>query len=78
MSDSQQSSWRQLYLNVHREKGIERITQAVMAAEAAMFDRMQELCEASGHTEELNQLREATDELLVIKTQKLGWPHPSR
>jgi hypothetical protein len=76
MSDNQQSSWRQVYLNVHREEGIERLTQAVIAAEAAIFARMQELSEAPNHTDEHNQLKEAADELLAIKTQKLGWPQP--
>jgi hypothetical protein len=76
VSDHQQPSWRQLYLNVLREKGIERITQAVGAAEAAIFARMQDLSEASDHTEEHKQLKEAADELLAIKTQKLGWPQP--
>jgi hypothetical protein len=76
MSDSQQSSWRHVYLNVHQEKSTERLTQAVMAAEAAIFARMQELSEASNHTEEHNQLKEAAAQLLAVKTQKLGWPQP--
>ena len=87
MSDNQQSlqpstasdrppSWRQLYLNAQREKGLERITTAVLAAEAAIFERWQELDQVSGHIEERKQLREACDELLILKTERLGWPHP--
>jgi hypothetical protein len=76
MSDNQQSSWRHVYLNLYQQKSTERLTQAVMAAEAAIFARMQELAEASNHTEEHDQLKEATAELLAIKTQKLGWPQP--
>jgi hypothetical protein len=37
---------------------------------------MQELSEASNHTEEHNQLKEAAAQLLAVKTQKLGWPQP--
>jgi hypothetical protein len=90
MSDNQQSlqssspsasertpSWRQLYLNAQREKGIARITNAILAAEAAIFERWQELGESQGHDEERSQLHEASDELLKIKTQKLNWPTPS-
>jgi hypothetical protein len=90
MSDSQQSlpnssstapeqtlSWRQLYLNAQHEKGIEGITKAVAAAEIAIFVRSQQLRDSLGHTEERNQLNEASKELLRLKTEKLGWPNPS-
>jgi hypothetical protein len=70
-------SWRQLYLNAQREKGIDRIKTAVLAAEAAIFERCQEIGDLPDHTEERRQLAEATDELLIIKTQKLNWPVPS-
>jgi hypothetical protein len=70
-------SWRQLYLNLRREKGIERLTKALMAAEAAIFERFQELSESPSHIEERAQLQAATDELWVIKIEKLGWPKPS-
>jgi hypothetical protein len=69
--------WQQLYLNVHREKDIKRITLAVIAAEGAICTRFQELSELSGRTEEWSQLKAASEELLAIKIQKLGWPPPS-
>jgi hypothetical protein len=87
MSDGQESiqsfppsvfhppSWRQLYLNAQREKGVQRITQAVMAAETAIFERWLELSQSAGDCEERKQLHEASDELLRLKSEKLGWPN---
>ncbi len=89
MSDSQQSiqpgfqpqqtsSWRQLYRRAQSAKEIEEITQAVSDAEDAIFERWQQLGNSSGnlHVEESRELQEASDGLLAIKTQKLGWPYP--
>ena len=64
-------------LGAVRAKGIENITKAVIAAEAAMFQRWQELSGESDHAEERGQLREASDKLLKLKIEKLGWPNPS-
>jgi hypothetical protein len=90
MSDSQQSfqtrlyqpkstpSWRQLYRRAQSAKETEEITKAVSDAESAIFERWQELSKSSDnlHIEECRQLQEASDGLLAIKTQKLGWPYP--
>jgi hypothetical protein len=88
MSDSQQtlqpsphseqsarkSSWKQVYLTLCHEKDVKRLTQAVIAVEAAICLRTQELNGSSNHSDERAEIRAAMDELLVIKTQKLGWP----
>jgi hypothetical protein len=69
-------SWRWVYLNARRAEGIESITQAVQAAENAMFLRWQELSGQKGDVQERAQLEKANDELLKIKIEKLGWPRP--
>ena len=76
MSDSPKS-WQQVYLSLHHEKDSERLTQAVMAAETAIYERLQELSGESDHWEERAAIEAANKELLKIKTQKLGWPNPS-
>jgi hypothetical protein len=70
MSDS----WRQLYLDALNETRIERLESAVMAVEGAIFERWQELGESPGHVVERAAIQAATDELLMIKVEKLGWP----
>jgi hypothetical protein len=67
-------SWRFIYLSALRAEGIERITEAVMAAENAMYARWQEIDREPDDFQERGQLQEASDELLKIKFEKLGWP----
>ena len=89
MSDNQQSlkpstrgtssaipAWKQVYLNVHREKTTDGLTHAVFAAEAAIFERLRQLSGSSDHADERAEMQAATEEMLVIKTEKLGWPKP--
>jgi hypothetical protein len=68
-------SWRQICLNAYCEQGVDRIRHAVAAAEAAIFERWQELGESRGHIVERAALQAAIDELLIIKTQKLCSPN---
>lgn len=74
---TRKSSWKQVYLTLHHEKDVKRLTQAVMAAETAIYERLQELSGQSDHSEERDEIRSAIQELLKIRTQKLGWPNPS-
>jgi hypothetical protein len=69
-------SWRFIYLSALHAKGTEKITKAVMAAEDAMYARWQEVDEQPDDFQERGQLQEASDELLKIKLEKLGWPKP--
>lgn len=70
------SSWKQVYRNVRHEKDVNRLTEAVMAAETAIYERMQELSGLSDHADERAEIEAANKELLKVKTQKLGWPNP--
>ena len=71
------SSWKQKYLALGHNTDVKRLTQAVMAAETAIYVRMQEFSGESDHWEERAAIEAANKELLKIKTQKLGWPNPS-
>lgn len=72
------SSWKQVYWSVHHEKDLKRLTQAVMAAETAIYERLQELSGQPNHSAEHAEIQAANEELLKIKTQRLGWPDPGR
>jgi hypothetical protein len=64
ITPSPASAWKQAYLNLHRETAFDRITHAVRAAEAAIFDRLQELSGSSDHADERAEIRAANEELL--------------
>src|ERR1700722_12476158 len=51
-------------------------THAVQVAEDVMFLRWRELGGNSDYAEERGQIRDASDELLKIKIEKLDWPKP--
>jgi len=70
-------SWRFVYLNALRAEGVENMTRAVGAAEDAMFQRLQEIAGQPDDLQERAQLQAASDELLKIKIEKLGWPNPA-
>jgi hypothetical protein len=71
------SSWKQIYLSLSRERDVKRLTEAVMAVEAAIYQRVQELNGSSDHSDERTEIEAANEELLKIKTQRLGWPDPT-
>jgi hypothetical protein len=70
------SSWQQFYLRARHESDLNMLTEAVMAAEGAIFERMRELETCSNHTEERAEMQSAIAELLEIKIGRLGWPRP--
>jgi hypothetical protein len=45
-----------------------------LAAEAAIFRRYQEIAPSDNHHEERRSMKEATDDLLEMKVNQLGWP----
>lgn len=73
-SSEPRSTWREVCLNVQKEKGVEQITHAVTDAEDAICQRWQELSKLPGHADEREELRQSADRLLQIKIGKLGWP----
>jgi hypothetical protein len=69
------SAWRDAYKKVLIETHKGNLTQAVHAAEAAIFLRSLEL-DGPGDETEREEMKEASDALLVVKVFELGWPAP--
>lgn len=74
MPESKANGWRSFYQHALRESDIEKLPERVGEAEAAIFERLQELAASSSHFAEAAELHEAADDLLAIKIRKLGYP----
>jgi hypothetical protein len=68
------SSWQELYQAALVESDKQKLTQLAMAVEEAMFLRAQELSDSKSDNKERTLMAEANQKLLIIKTEKLGWP----
>jgi hypothetical protein len=68
------SSWQELYLAALLEPDQDKLTELVLAVEEAMFHRAQELSDSYADNQERTAMDRAAEKLLVIKTEKLGWP----
>jgi hypothetical protein len=66
--------WQQLYEAVLLETDPQRLIALIAAVESALMNRRQELAGQSGHENELQEIKAAGQKLLLIKTEKLGWP----
>ena len=68
------SSWQELYLAALLEPDLSNLTELVLAVEDAMFRRAQELAKSYADNQERTEMDRAAEKLLIIKTEKLGWP----
>jgi hypothetical protein len=68
------SSWKEVYEKTRHETDQQKLGELVLAAEAAIFRRYQEIAPSDNHHEERRSLKEATDNLLAVKVNQLGWP----
>jgi hypothetical protein len=66
--------WKEPYLAALKETDHKRITDLTYAAEGAIFFRFGEIEGSANHHEERNELKAACNDLLTIRTNKLGWP----
>jgi hypothetical protein len=71
------SIWREAYRKVFNEQDHGQLTDAVHAAEAAIFLRSQELEGSADHHAERDEMKAAIADLLAIKVHKLRWPKPT-
>lgn len=70
-------SWQDLHALAQGESDRERLRILVGGLEAALFVRAQQLTDAAGDQEERAAITRACDDLIRIKTEKLGWPQIS-
>ena len=68
------SSWQELYLAALLEADQTKLTELVLAVEYAIFLRAQELANSYADNQERIEMDRAAEKLLIIKTEKLGWP----
>jgi hypothetical protein len=68
------TAWKQHYRSALDELKLAATEENVHLAEEALFVRWQELAGNPNHHSERNEMQRASDELLLVKTQKLGWP----
>jgi hypothetical protein len=63
--------WQELYDAVSAETDREKVTKLINRTEEALMVRAQELAQDANHSEERNAMVQASENLLVIKTEKL-------
>jgi hypothetical protein len=68
------AAWRELHQAVLRESDSNRLHGLILAVEEAMFLSAQQLDKSEAHRKERAAIEQAAEELLSIKTEKLGWP----
>lgn len=77
-SYSNPSSWQKLYQAVLVETDRDRLTDLIGAVESAIVRRRQELTKREGADAERYAIEVAAEEILNIKTARLGWPAINR
>jgi hypothetical protein len=65
--------WQELYEAVSAETDREKVTELINRTEEALMVRAQELAHDANHSEERNAMVQASENLLVIKTEKLSY-----
>jgi hypothetical protein len=66
--------WQRLYEQAAAETDREKLTDIINRIEGAMIARAEEIAHSPNHSEERNAIAQASENLLIIKTEKLGWP----
>ena len=66
--------WQELYEATSSETNHEKLIDLMQRIEEALAQREQGLRQGSGSTEELAAMAQAAQNLLTIKSKKLGWP----
>jgi hypothetical protein len=74
MGESQPVVWEDKYQRALKESDQEKLLQHIIDAEAAIFQRHQQLNGSPGDDLERQKMEEAAKDLLAIKIHKLNWP----
>jgi hypothetical protein len=77
MADIHNTSWKEVFEQARHETDQQKLGDLVLAAEAAIFRRYQEIAPSSNHHQERQSMKEAADYLLAVKVHQLGWPSVS-
>jgi hypothetical protein len=73
-SDHKNYAWSQAFCDALEEKDPQKLNDKLVAAEAAIFNRLQALAQSDGSNSEIVALREASNALLTLKTHVLKFP----
>jgi hypothetical protein len=73
-SNGSKAAWQQLYESAALESDPKKLSELVLAVEDALLLRQKELAGAPDRQGELLQVKAAARKLLLIKTERLGWP----
>jgi hypothetical protein len=68
------STWKEPYLAALKETDQTRLNDLTYETEGAIFFRLRELEGSADYHEERNELKAACNDLMTIRTNKLGWP----
>jgi len=74
MNEVEYPAWQGPYREATRETDKHRLLKLVGNAEDAIFQRLQQLAVSRGDDEEKRAIQAACDNLVRIKTDRLGWP----
>jgi hypothetical protein len=66
--------WQELYDAASAETDREKLTDHIGRVEEAMMKRLKEIAHSPNHLDERNAMVQASENLLVIKTEKLSYP----
>lgn len=77
MAENHTTSWKEVFEQARHETDQKKLAELVLAAEAAIFRRYQEIAPSSNHHEERQSMKMAADYLLAVKVNQLGWPSVS-
>ena len=66
--------WREPFEQALKQTDPQKLGDLVVQAEAAIYERFEKLQNSSDCDEELRAIKVATDQLLALKVNRLGWP----
>jgi hypothetical protein len=72
--DGAKQRWQELYDGASAETDREKLTDVIGRVEEAMMKRLKEIAHSPNHLDERNAMVQASENLLVIKTEKLSHP----
>ena len=67
-------TWREPFEKALKETDAQRLGELVVQAEVAIYERYETLQDSPDCDEELRAIKVASDQLLALKVNRLGWP----